>query len=309
MTSINRRAGYLALLCTLWLATPRAGAATLFTHVSPESPQDQRTRYEQDLLRLALEETRADFGEYQLALAPPMNRVRLLQQLAQNSYPNLIASHAWLSPSKRPHLGHVRFPITLGMLSYRVCFVNEGRQADFSQVRTLAALRTFRQVQGRGWQDALVLRHAGMQVQEVDDYERLFRLVARGRANLFCRGAGEVYQEWQRRQAMPGLALDSKIALSYPNPHLFYSHEANGAALTRVQTGLERAWRKGSLQRLWRQHFQPALDLVQPQRRHVLVLDNPYLEGIDFDYQAYFHRRIGEEAASPHGDQEQKKAP
>lgn len=298
MTSTNRRARWRALLCALWLAAPQAGAATLFTHVSPESPQDQRTRYEQDLLRLALEETRADFGEYQLALAPPMNRVRLLQQLAQNSYPNLIASHAWLSPSERPRLGHIRFPITLGMLSYRVCFVNEDRQADLARVRTLAALRPFRQVQGRGWQDALILRHAGMQVQEVDDYERLFRLVARGRADLFCRGAGEVYQEWQRRQTMPGLALDSEIALSYPNPHLFYSHGANEVALARVQTGLERAWRNGSLQRLWRQHFQPALDLVQPQRRHVLVLANPYLEGIDFDYQAYFLQRLGEESAS-----------
>lgn len=304
MTSTNRRARWRALLCALWLAAPQAGAATLFTHVSPESPQDQRTRYEQDLLRLALEETRADFGEYQLALAPPMNRVRLLQQLAQNSYPNLIASHAWLSPSERPRLGHVRFPITLGMLSYRVCFVNEDRQANLARVRTLAALRPFRQVQGRGWQDALILRHAGMQVQEVDDYERLFRLVARGRADLFCRGAGEVYQEWQRRQAMPGLALDSEIALSYPNPHLFYSHGANEVALARVQTGLERAWRNGSLQRLWRQHFQPALDLVQPQRRHVLVLANPYLEGIDFDYQAYFLQRLGEESASSPREQE-----
>lgn len=304
MTSTNRRARWRALLCALWLAAPQAGAATLFTHVSPESPQDQRTRYEQDLLRLALEETRADFGEYQLALAPPMNRVRLLQQLAQNSYPNLIASHAWLSPSERPRLGHVRFPITLGMLSYRVCFVNEDRRADLARVRTLAALRPFRQVQGRGWQDALILRHAGMQVQEVDDYERLFRLVARGRADLFCRGAGEVYQEWQRRQAMPGLALDSEIALSYPNPHLFYSHGANEVALARLQTGLERAWRNGSLQRLWRQHFQPALDLVQPQRRHVLVLANPYLEGIDFDYQAYFLQRLGDESASSPREQE-----
>ena len=304
MTSTNRRALCRALLCALLLAGPQAGAATLFTHVSPESPQDQRTRYEQDLLRLALEETRTDFGEYQLALAPPMNRVRLLQQLAQNSYPNLIASHAWLSPGKRPHLGHVRFPITLGMLSYRVCFVNEDRQADLAQVRSLAALRPFRQVQGRGWQDAQVLKHAGMQVQEVDDYERLFKLVARGRADLFCRGAGEVYQEWQRRQHMPGLALDSQIALSYPNPHLFYSHEANGAALARVQTGLERAWRNGSLQRLWRQHFQPALELVQLKRRHVLVLANPYLEGIDFDYQAYFHQMLGAETTSPPRDLE-----
>lgn len=304
MTSTNRRALCRALLCALLLAGPQAGAATLFTHVSPESPQDQRTRYEQDLLRLALEETRADFGEYQLAQAPSMNRTRLLQQLAQNSYTNLIASHAWLNPSEHPHLGHVRFPITLGILSYRVCFVNEGRQADFAQVRTLAALRTFRQVQGRGWQDALVLKRAGMQVLEVDGYERLFKLVARGRADLFCRGAGEVYQEWQRRHIMPGLALDDQIVISYPNPHLFYSHEANGAALARVQTGLERAWRKGSLQRLWRQHFQPALALVQLKRRHALVLPNPYLEGIDFDYQAYFHQMLGEAITSPPRDLE-----
>lgn len=291
-------------LCALWLVVPQAQATTQFTHLGPESPRDQRVGYEQDLLRLALEETRADFGDYRLDMAPPMNRARLLLQLEQNRYPNLFASHSWFKPEQTSQLAYVRFPIMLGMLSYRVCFVNEAHQADVSRVTRLAELQRFSQVQGRGWQDVRVLRQAGMQVQEVDDYERLFKLVARGRAALFCRGAGEVYQEWQQHQDMAGLMLDKELTIYYPNLHLFYTNKANQAALTRVQTGLERAWQQGSLQRLWRQHFQPALDLVRLDRRRQLPLANPEMDDIDFDYRPYLYHPASDDlglgtAASP----------
>lgn len=58
------------LLGNLLLTQPLL-AVEIFTHASPESERDPRVTYDRELLRLALEKTRASHGDFQLRAAPP----------------------------------------------------------------------------------------------------------------------------------------------------------------------------------------------------------------------------------------------
>lgn len=287
--TFHRLASFL-LLCSLLLASPlRAG--DVFTHISPESDRDQRTIYFRELLQLALEKTRDSFGAYELRAAPPMNRLRLRQVLETNLYPNFFAVDT-PQPESGEALDYVRFPVELGILGYRICFVSPQQAKAIAGVTRFEQLKQYQNVQGRGWQDAAILRAAGLQVQEVDSYERLFKLVARGRADLFCRGANELFTELEQHRDVTGLTVDQHIALHYPFLHLLYTYKGNQAGIQRIQAGLKLAWRDGSLQQLWLRHFKPSLEQAQLPRRLLFELANPRLDKVDFDYRAYHYNPV-----------------
>ena len=56
---------------------------------------------------------------------------------------------------------YVRFPIHLGIVSYRICFVSPQQQAAVASVTTLDQLKKFTLGQGKGWLDVQILRQAG----------------------------------------------------------------------------------------------------------------------------------------------------
>ncbi|MFM5336758.1 hypothetical protein ACET97_09455 [Aeromonas enteropelogenes] len=276
------------LFCSLFFASPtRAG--DVFTHISPESERDMRALYTHDLLQLALEKTRDSHGDYELRLAPPMNRVRMRQAMKANLYPSLFASDTPQPAAISDSLDYVRFPVELGLLGYRICFVSPQQAQAVANVSTLAQLRQFVHGQGRGWQDVAILRNAGLRVQEVDSYERLFRLVARGRVDLFCCGVNEVFIEQEQHGDLPALTVDRRLVLHYPFLHLFYTNKANQAAIQRISEGIRLAWQDGSLQRLWLHHFKPSLDQAKLDERLYFELPNPLLKEMDFDYRAYYY--------------------
>ena len=151
-------------------------------------------------------------------------------------------------------------------------------------------MQQFTQGVGTGWRDADILRYNGFRVQEVDNYESLFRLVARGRIDLFCRGANEILSEWKNhRPGLPGLTVDSHVALFYPLIHSLYSHATYSKERERLLRGLQLAWKDGSLQRLWRHHFQPSLVFARLDSRQIFRLTNPQLPDESTDYRSYLY--------------------
>ncbi|MFE8730059.1 hypothetical protein ACFX56_23830, partial [Aeromonas hydrophila] len=113
---------------------------------------------------------------------------------------------------------------------------------------------------GKGWLDVDILRHAGLEVMEVDGYEKLFKMVARGRFDLFCRGVSELRSEQLTHDEVEGLKVDDALMIYYPLPRVFYTNANNREALKRVEQGLQIAWQDGSLQERGLKTFKQALN-------------------------------------------------
>ena len=280
---------YPLLLLILLLCSRAAMAVVTFTYIGPESAQDPRQTYDRDLLQLALEKSRPEYGPYLLVPTPPMNRDRIRLSVRQNRYPNLFAMDSWSNQVNVEQVHYVPFPIHLGLTGYRICFVNPDKAEAVARVRNLEEAKAFLHGQGHGWLDVEILRNAGFQVVERAEYEKLFLMVTRGRIDLFCRGVSELQREWQSHADLPGLTADPHLLFYYPLPRVFFTHVSNREGLSRVRLGLERAWRDGSLQALWRQTFGPSIKAAHLDQRLLIPLENPYLKGIGFDYRRYFY--------------------
>jgi hypothetical protein len=176
-------------------------------------------------------------------------------------------------------LAAVPLPIDRGLLGYRLLLIDGARQAEFSRVRDLRHLRGLTALQGKGWPDVDILRHAGVTVW-TGTYEKLFAMTLARRGDFFPRGILEAYQEQARMaSANPGLEVETSLALHYRFTSMFYVAKSNQALHDDLYRGFVRAFDDGSYDRLFRRDagIQEALERADLGRRRIIEIDNPYL--------------------------------
>lgn len=251
--------------------------------------------YEVPLIARALELTKDDYGDFKLN---PMvddeiyiTHARRVKLLEDNRYENFVLSHGF-EKRLQNNLAMIRFPLYLGLLSYRTCFVGDGIKASFGRVETLGQLKQFGQGIGVGWADGKVFRHNGFKTQEISSIESLYKMTAANRVDVFCRGASEVLDEFERYGNKVGLHYDKNIAIYYPMPIFLYTNKANTVLIERLELGLSRAYADGSLQELWDKNFKESFDFQRFDARKVFVLDNPLTRDINFNFESYFYYHV-----------------
>lgn len=278
----------------LLMVEPGMAATTLFTYRSAESALDTRNHYDMALLKLALEKTRARYGDYQLEASPPMNTNRAMQELVKGTYPNFIIKMSYSQDYE--HSGALRgsYELDLGVIGYRVCFTRKALLPELARNKSLAQWQRYLYGLGTGWQDVAILRHNGFKVMEVVTYKNLFPMVAKGRFDLFCRGINEVSEEWPEAKQQPEMALEPGMMLYYDLPRFFYANPKDAKGLARVEEGVRLAAADGSLLSLWKEHYLPSVQYVKPQQRQLFHLTNPVVSQLKWaDKQLVFDPMSG----------------
>ncbi|HEY0894618.1 MAG TPA: hypothetical protein VGE32_16265, partial [Cellvibrio sp.] len=164
---------YLALL--LLLPSSLALAEFVVSHRAPFTEGDKHHVYSTELLRLALEKTRKEYGAFTLRPIPPRNYARALKAAVDDAYPNLIIETSYEQAlTHHAKLDFINFPMDLGVLGYRVCFINPKLKASGKKITSLEDLRQYTFAHGVGWADTIIFRHNGLKVQEVDNYDGMF---------------------------------------------------------------------------------------------------------------------------------------
>ena len=291
----NKYARYLALSLLL-LLSPWALAEFIVSHRAPFSEGDKHHVYSTELLRLALEKTRKEYGDFTLRPIPPRNYARAVKAAVDNAYPNLMIETSYEQAlTHHAKLDFINFPMDLGVLGYRVCFINPKLKASGKEITTLDQLRQYNFVHGVGWADTLIFRHNGLKVQEIEYYDGIFLMVIGGRVDFFCRGVNEILGEMEQFSELKELTIDDQFLLVYPLPRFFYLNRANTLAKERIGLGLQRAYADGSLQALWKENFLPSLALVGLKQRKVIRLENPLLDELDMSFVPDFMPLLDEE--------------
>lgn len=265
-------------LVVFWCVAIVTGVRAELTVVYPASESELDRGFDDltVILRTALEKTEADFGPFDMRAAPePMTSLRYSQELMAGRTPNVI----WTSTSieRETHLRPIRIPLRKGLLSYRVSLTRAENQEKIDRVTSLDDLANLTLAQGTGWGDIQVYETNGLTVA-TSEYESLFRMIDAGRVDIFPRGIGEVFDEWEiRREALPNLTIEPNLLLYYPWPYYFFVKKDNVALAERLETGLLRMIEDGSFDAIfWRFHGE-AIDRARLQERRVIELTNPLL--------------------------------
>jgi hypothetical protein len=278
----------ISFLLILFMAG-QAMAELVVWHRSPLDFGNFRYVYDIEVLRLALDKTRTTHGDYQLQAIPAASYARVLHSLRNNTYPNMLLEISYDKQLEDSgELTYINFPIELGIIGYRVCFVNPLVKDKIKQAKTLADLLPHTVGQGADWADIDILRHNGFTVIQVSNYTSLFRMVAGGRYDLLCRGANELMMEYEQYKHISNLTYDESFALVYRMPRFFYLSKKNIALKQRVEEGLKIAYADGSLLALWSKHNLQSVRFTQLPMRKIFYLDNPLIKDLPKDYEQYF---------------------
>ena len=278
MTTTRRHCLQLGLAGLVGGAAAQSADVPLVRYPAPESPLDTRSTDLVALLEAALHRTEASHGP--VRLEPSAEPLTELRQFAELNADRGLLHVTWATPTlqRRTRALAVNFDARRGLLGMRVSLVDERRLPDLAGVADLAGLRRFSLGQGQAWPDVDVYRAGGLKVFTVSGYENLFRMLLAGRFDLFPRGVGEAFDEFDARHAdMPRLAVEPHLLLAYPFPYHYYFAPSQAALAVRIEKGLQAMKADGSFDaHLWKHHG-AAVKRAGLHKRHVLRLANPNL--------------------------------
>jgi hypothetical protein len=237
-----------------------------------------RYAYHYELLDAALKRTTAEYGPYVMQpYTEPISSARGAQEAIRGELLNVYFSdvgHRNIDEGMIP----IPYPVDKGLLGYRICLITRQNQARIDRIHTIDQLRTLKVGQGRGWGDVKIFEHNRIPLDSTGAYESLFAMLARGRFDLFPRGATEVEQELAAYgPRYPELAIDRHLLIRYPFSQFFYVSKSAPRLAARLEDGLEQMIRDGSFDALFDKHFAKRLARLNLGQRVVIELENPYL--------------------------------
>lgn len=269
------------LIPILTIASP----ITLIYHAA-DNEIDARKQYEVELLTLALDKTKAKYGDYKLIPSKKMTVKRAEYNLKENKIKNFI-----LKDSVRNELlnefSYSNFPVDRGIVGYRVCFISPNMKKKIIDITSLDELKKLKLAQGVGWLDTHILKSNGFNVRTISNYDTFFHMLILNRIDLFPRGINEILDEYNTYKYLNKLDYDKTFALYYPLPRFFFMNKKNEKISKRIEEGLKIGYYDGSIDKLFEKYYQPSIDFVEMKQRKIYKIDNPFLIDVDKSYEKY----------------------
>ena len=239
-------------------------------------PNDPRFNDVIEILRTALEKTVPQFGPFELGPAPlPMPKARYLADLEQQREINVVWNGTSDELEKR--FTPIRIPLRKGLLGYRVCLISKENQGQIDQIKTIDDLKKITIGQGLNWGDIAVYEALGIEVIKAK-YAQLFKMLALGRFDLFPRGIGEIFPEYDINvKEISNLAVEKNLLLYYPWPYYFFFNNNDLELKRRVETGLKIMQKDGSFDTIFNKYNRAAIEKINLKGRRIIRLNNPLL--------------------------------
>jgi hypothetical protein len=292
---IKKLNSHTILLCLCYLTacfalffTPKSHSEVMVVmHLAPDSSNDKRLNYSTELIKLALNKTLKPGEIIQYKSIPTSSSARARSLLNSNKYPNLILPLSYEDNMRESSIDYIPFPTELGALSYRICFVSPEFFNSQQKIQSIADLKSHTFATGIGWPDIHVLKANQFQIVEVSKYENIFKMLFNSRFDFFCRGIGEVLNEFVTYGPTYQLQYDKSFLLYYPMPRFFFLHKTNQQLKQRLKAGLLSAYEDGSLMQLWKKHYADSVKFSAPKGRTLFYLENKRIQNINIEYKKY----------------------
>ncbi|PKI13880.1 hypothetical protein [Colwellia sp. 12G3] len=227
------------------------------------------------LLELALENSKEEFGEYQLQKAiQPMFQNRAIVEIKNNR--NLSVIWTMTSQKREQELNAIRIPILRGLGGYRIFLIQEGQQDKFSKIKSAKQLKKLYAGQGYDWPDSYILTDNQYRLITGPGHTTLFNMLQHGRFDYMPRA---LHEPWNEVAMFKGLQVESSLALHYPSPYYFFVSNDNPKLKKRIEIGLIKAEKNGSFLRLFDNHpvTKNMLATAKLGQRKILKLKNSFL--------------------------------
>ncbi len=261
-----------ALNLSFFCASTHA-ATWIVTYPGPLYDGDERHKYPEALLKLALEKTGVRFKMV------PSKRIKYqskaLRQLRENIEVNVVWSMT--DRQREDDLLPIRIPIAKGLIGWRVLLTHKDKPFYKKAVTSLADLLVYSPVQGIDWPDTKILQANGFNVIGAQNHSEAASLLSRQQADFYPRSVIEALAELQQENADPDIRLKEGLALQYKAAMYFFVNKRNVTLARLLEVGLERAIEDGSFDELFYRYHGVMLEKLALEKITHFNLDNPLL--------------------------------
>lgn len=229
-----------------------------------------------ELVNYALKVTEPEYGAVELMFVESMTQGRVEQLLKAGELLQL----AIFAPSiaRENTLLPVYFPLSLGLLGFRVCLIPPEQQARFTDIHSVDDWLKAELLIGQGsnWPDVDILRANNFLVTVNPVPELLFKMLKQQRFDCYARSINELAYELSLPEAK-GLVVENSLLLFYPQPAMLFVSPSQPVLAERLQKGLEQAWHTGFIHIHFAKHYGTLIRQLACEQRRVLLLNNPFL--------------------------------
>ena len=252
------------------------GGETTIRMAKPESGQFSRNSHAEEVLRLSLDKTISSHGKYKIVYTKKMTRNRAMIEMKEGSI------HVYDAPTRmewEENLIPIYFPISKGLLSYRLLLIRKADQPKFSKIKSSDQLKFLRAGLGSQWSTTKVLESQKFKVVKSVNYNGLFQMLASGRFDYFLRGANEIFGELKNHHYdLPNIAIEEDLLVYIYQPiYLFVTPKLPGLA-ERIKVGLKIAFEDGSFEKVFQKNHGENIKKSKFSRRRIIKIPNPLLE-------------------------------
>jgi hypothetical protein len=256
-----------------------AGNEMNYIYNSPESGNDVRYEYQWEILRTALEKTKAKYGDYKMSKARFMSEKRQFFELKNNS-DQLTVMYLGTTQELEKELFPIRIPVDKNFGGYCVMLIRKEDQEKFSDIKTIQDFKKISIGQGYGWIDVNILRSNNFNVVTGSTYEGLFKMLVNKRFDAFSRSAVEILDEYNnRKDKFADIKIEDSLLLYYPLPMYFwFSKTEKGKLLARrVREGMEIMLKDGVYDKIFLQYHGYKAEKLNLKKRRFFEINNPFL--------------------------------
>lgn len=250
-----------------------------YIYNAPESSLDVRYLYHWEILRTALEKTRAKWGPYRMVPSEVMTERRQTFEL-KNATGKLTVMYLSTTPDFEKNLTPIHIPVDKNLGGYCVFLIRRENRERFAAVKSIDDLHRFSYGLGLGWIDVDILKAGGFKVVTGSSYDGLFEMLVNRRFDIFLRAAVEVLDEYdQRKKTMPDLYIEDSLIFYYPLPMYFwFPKTSEGRRLAaRAEEGMRMMIADGTYDRIFDKYQRSKIERLHLKTRKIFKIGNPYV--------------------------------
>ncbi|WP_158969467.1 hypothetical protein [Paraglaciecola sp. L3A3] len=238
--------------------------AVLFTvdiHASEvvfcKTTESKINSYAVGLLKLVLKNTN---GEHRLSTlnVPYMNKKRLFTQMKDKDGPCSVVINGASTLFNNNIDMVVTFPITRGLLGYRVLVFNQQTRANWTNINSLEQIKNnFTIGSGAHWHSSTLFKEHGFTVVHGNTTQLLWLMLKSNRFDLLNRGILESEEEVNQRLALGDeVYIDKKFVFHLKLDFFFIVKDGDTNTKQLLTQGLETAYNNGSYQQYLDQYLE-----------------------------------------------------
>jgi TIR domain len=155
----------------------------------------------------------------------------------------------------------IDFPLTRGLLSHRLCLVNE-KNLDFNEINNAkdkdSFIKKIRVTQVGDWPDVNFLEiNQNVNLNRTKSYDKSIEQLLDGSANCFLRGLSEIYleQEQLNKKYQQKFLVLNKFFFQYYSPVNFYVKKENSELADAIYKELKKSVKSGKLLCIYKHHY------------------------------------------------------